>query len=222
MAAPGFEFSLEEFRAAAASGQPTPAAVAIAAVSASFALGLLAKVAQVSSRRKKFADHAVRLNSIALTADAGSKRMLQLAEEDVAAFRAHMAAQRLPQSTEPERYARERAVDRTTHAAIDIPLAAARAAANGLDLCAEATAATHAAVLADLSAAAALLASAMRIFLTCADSNLRQFAADEAPFHSALAERTEWETKAYRQADAVLKHVASALNSLAAESGANT
>lgn len=219
MAATGFHSSLDQFRSAAASGEPAPAAVAIAAVSASFALGLLAKVARVSSRHKKFADYAGKLTSLAGTADSQSKRMLQFAEDDVAAFGAYMASQRLPHSTDSEREARRRASDQATRAAIEIPLAAARAAADGLELCSEAMAATHAAVLADLSAAAGLLASAMRIFLTCADSNLHQFTSDVAPFQAAAEQRAEWEARAYRQADAVLKHVASALKSFPAKSG---
>jgi formiminotetrahydrofolate cyclodeaminase len=219
MAAPIWESSLEQFRSAAASGEPTPAGVAISAASASFALGLLAKIAKVSSRQKQFATASAKLESLGDAARSQAKRMLQFAEEDVAAFKAYVASSRLPQSTDREREDRQRAVNAAVRKAIEIPLTAARAAASGLELCSEASAATHTAVIADLGAAASLLASAMRVFLMCADSNLRQLALDPAPFREAFAGRSEWEHRASRHADAVLRHVASAINSLPGKFG---
>jgi formiminotetrahydrofolate cyclodeaminase len=218
MTKPVWEASLEEFRRAAASSEPTPAGVAIAAASASYALGLLTKVALVSGRHKESAAHAATLNSIAETAAAESKRMLEFAEQDIAAFKAYIATNRLPQSTNREIEARRRAILKAARRAIEIPLAAARSAAAGLKLCAGATVATRSSVLADLGAAASLLASAMHVFLMCADSNLRQLAPDSASFGEAFADRSDWENRANRNAEMVLKHVASALNSLPCES----
>jgi glutamate formiminotransferase/formiminotetrahydrofolate cyclodeaminase len=206
--------SLEYFRSSAASVAPTPAGVAIAAVSASFALGLLAKVANVSSRHKQFAANVAKLRRIADAATAESKRLLELADQDVTAFKGYVESSRLPQTSDREREARQRALSEAMRRAIEIPLAAARSAAAGLELCSEASNSTHTAVLADLGASASLLASAVRVFLMCADSNLRQMAADAAPFREQFAGRSEWEARAYRHADAVLDRVSSAINSL--------
>jgi methenyltetrahydrofolate cyclohydrolase len=214
MAAPIWELSLEQFRAAAASGDPTPAGVAVSAVSASFALGLLAKVLKVSGRHKKFADSVPKINSLSDAARAEAKRMLQFAEEDIAAFNGYVASSRLPQTSDREREERQRAVNAAVRKAIEIPLAAARSAATGLELCSEASGLTHAAVIADLGAATSLLSSAMRIFLLCADSNLRQLALDPQPFREMFAARTDWENRANRHGESVLKHVASVINSL--------
>jgi len=219
MAAPIWESSLEQFRAAAASGDPTPAGVAVSAVSASFALGLLAKVLKVSGRHKKFAASAAKIGSLSDAARAEAKRMLQFAEEDIAAFSAYVASGRLPQATDREREERQRAVNAAVRKAIEIPLAAARSAAAGLELCSEASGLTHAAVIADLGAATSLLSSAMRIFLLCADSNLRQLALDPQPFREIFAARTEWENRANRYAESALKHVASVINSLPGKFG---
>ncbi|SRR5579875_16799 len=214
MAKPVWEASLEEFRRAAASSEPTPAGVAIAAASASYALGLLTKVALVSGRHKESAAHAATLNSIAETAAAESKRMLEFAEQDIAAFKAYIASNRLTQSNDREIEARRRAILEAARRAIEIPLAAARSAAAGLELCVEATGLTRDSVLADLGAAATLLASAMRVFLMCANSNLRQLAPHSASFGETFAERSDWENRANRNAETVRNHVASALNSL--------
>jgi methenyltetrahydrofolate cyclohydrolase len=219
MTAPIWESSLEQFRSAAASGEPTPAGVAISAASAGFALGLLAKVLKVSARHKNFAASSAKLNSMCDAARAEAKRMLQFAEADVAAFNAFVAGNRLPQSTDREREDRQRAVNAAVRKAIEVPLAAARCAASGLELCSEACGITHVAVIADLGAAASLLSSAMHVFLLCADSNLRQLALDPSPFREAFAGRGQWEPRASRHAESVMKHVASTINSLPGKIG---
>jgi len=214
-----WESTLEQFRAAAASGEPMPAGVAISAASASFALGLLAKVLKVSGRHKKFLGSSAKIDSLCDAARTEGKRMLQFAEEDIAAFNAYVAGSRLPQATDREREDRQRAVNAAVRKAIEIPLAAARSAAAGLELCSEASSFTQVAVIADLGAATSLLAGAMHVFLMCADSNLRQLALDPLPFRDAFAARAEWEHRANRYAESTLKHVTSAINSLPGKIG---
>ena len=70
--APVWESTLENFRSAAASGESVPAGVAVSAVSASLALGLLAKVLKVSGRRKDFAGDLAKLERLADSARAGA------------------------------------------------------------------------------------------------------------------------------------------------------
>ncbi len=211
MPTPVSDLTLENFRAAAASSNPTPAGVALAAVSASLGLGLLAKVVIVSGRRKEFSGNLAKLEALAGAAQAESKRMLQLAQEDMAAFDAYMASARLPRSTDQERGERQRAIDSAIRKTIDVPLAAARAAASGLELCAKASGLTHPAVIADLGAAATLLSGALRVFLMCAESNIRQLAAGSSSYGDKFAAGTEWQQRAFRQEERVLEHVAATL-----------
>ncbi len=214
--APVWESTLEGFRSAAASGESVPAGVAVSAVSASFALGLLAKVLKVSGRRKDFNGDPSKLGKLCDAAEAESKRMMQLAEEDMAAFNAYMASTRLPQATDREREERKRAVDSAIRKAIETPLAAARAAATGIGLCADATSMVHTNVIADLGAAASLLAAALRVFLLCADSNIGQLAPDASLYRNTMAEWQEWESQAFRQADTLSRHVAATIEAVAA------
>jgi formiminotetrahydrofolate cyclodeaminase len=206
-----WESTLETFRSAAASGEPVPAGVAVAAVSASLALGLLAKVLKVSGRRKGFRGNLSKLESLVESSRAESKRMMRFAAGDMAVFKAYMARTRLPERTAAERQQRKRAVDSAARKAIEMPIAAARAAASGIDLCANATSMVHTFVAADLGAAAQLLLSALRVFLLCADSNIRQLGSDPASYRGVTAGLDELESKAFRQADSVLKKVASAI-----------
>ena len=205
---PVWESSLEQFRSAAASTEPIPAGVAVAAASASFALGLLAKVLEVTGRKKGFAGDLSRIEKLADSARVESKRMMQLAEEDMAAFNDYMISARLPHGTDREREDRKRATDSAVRRAIETPVAAARAAASGISLCADGLDMVHAVVAADLGAAASLLAGALRVFLLCADSNIRQLASDQSAYRDVLPGRAELESRGFRQADSVLRQVA--------------
>jgi methenyltetrahydrofolate cyclohydrolase len=213
-----WDSTLENFRTAAASGEAMPAGAAVSAISASLGFALLAKVLKVSGRRKDFTGSTAKLEALLESARAESKRMMQFAEDDVAAFNAYMAAMRLPQATDAEREARKRALDAALRKAIQEPLGAARAAAAGIGLCGDAAGMAHSVVAADLGAATSLLVSAMRVFLLCADSNIRQVASDPSAYRDLTVGRFEWETKAFRQAEAVMKQV-SAMIEAAAKQG---
>jgi methenyltetrahydrofolate cyclohydrolase len=207
---PVSDSTLEHFREAAASGHPTPAGVAVAAVSASFAFGLLGKALAVSGRKEALSDNRVKLEPLAAAARTESGRMLQLATEDIAAFEAYLAGARLPQSNDRERLERRQALDSALRQAIDLPLAAARSAAAGLELCAEATSVTHLAVLADVAAAITLMSGALRAFLLCAESNVRQLAPEPSSYRDLLANETDRQNCALRRAEEALERVAAA------------
>jgi formiminotetrahydrofolate cyclodeaminase len=150
------DYTLEQLRRAVADRHPMPAGVAVAAVSGSLALGLLAKVLTVTGRRKSVSSDLSRLESLAAAAEASSRRLLQLAEDDVAAFEAYLAANRSPS-----------ALTRT----IEVPLAAAQETAVGLQLCTDTLALVPPELVADVDVSTALLEAARRGFLQCADSN---------------------------------------------------
>lgn len=205
------ESTLERFREAAASAHPTPAGVAVAAVSASFAFGLLAKALAVSGRKDAQAVSLGKVTPPTAAARAESSRMLQLAADDIAAFEAYLAGARMPRSTDREQLERREALDTALRQAIDLPLAAARSAAAGLQLCAEAFSLTHLVVLADLAAAVALLSGALRAFLLCAESNVRQLAPQSSSYRELLAKETGRHQQTLRQAQEVLDRIQGAL-----------
>jgi len=203
--------TLERFRQAVASAHPTPAGVAVAAVSAGFAFGLLAKALAVSARRDTESVNRGKLEPLAAAARAESSRMLQLADDDVAAFESYLAGVRMPAATDGQLLERRRVLDAALRRAIALPLAGARSAAAGLRLCAEAVAVTHLVVLADLGTAVTLLAGALRACLLCAESNVSQLAAATSAHRELLAKESEPQQRALRQAEEVLERIAAAL-----------
>lgn len=205
------ESTVERFREAAAGALPAPAGVAIAAVSASFAFGLLAKALTVSARRNGPAADLAAFGPLVDTLRAESTRMLQLAADDTAAFDAYLASSRLPHATERERIERRNALDAALGRAIDLPIAAAAAAAAGLQRSAEALSGVDLVVLADLGAAVSLLSGALRAFLLCAESNVRVLGPRTSAYRERLAQETERHRSALRLAEDVLERVAGRL-----------
>jgi formiminotetrahydrofolate cyclodeaminase len=210
MTTPLSDSTLERFREAAAGGEPTPAGVAIAAVSASFAFGVLAKALTVSARRQDLAA-AARLEGLVGAARTESTRMLQWAAEDTAAFEAYLKSARLPGFSETERLERRRALDSAVSRTIELPLAAARSAIVGLQLCGEGLSLMHPVVLADLGCALTLLQGALRAFLLCAQSNVRQMTSADSAHRARLEAESARCRHALRQSDEVLEAVGAAL-----------
>ncbi|MFZ0550794.1 MAG: cyclodeaminase/cyclohydrolase family protein [Steroidobacteraceae bacterium] len=203
------QVTLEQFRREVASPQPTPAGVAIAAVSASFALGLVVKVLAVTGRRNPPPTDTVSIEPLVAAAEAASQRILQLAANDIAAFEAYLTARRLPRTTESERQARQQALESSLRSAIDVPLAAAQEAAAGVQLCTEVSAFAPPALVADLGVAATLLAGALRSFLLCAQSNVQQLAPEVVSLRERVAAETKRHERALRTAEALLERIRS-------------
>jgi methenyltetrahydrofolate cyclohydrolase len=181
--------TLASLRDRIAGTEPVPAGVSVAAVTATFALGLLSKVLAICGRRKKFTGDRNLLATIIESARRESVILERAADQDIAAFQRYMESRALHQSG-------------SISATIDVPMEALRAAARGLDLCVQAVDLVHAFVAPDLGAAAALLAGAIRAMLLSIDSNLRQLASAELP-----TELRQLDDRAIQQADAVRKRV---------------
>jgi len=210
---PGDDLSqatLEHFRREAAGQHPMPAGVAIAAVSAGFALGLTAKVLRVGARQKPPPADTSRPEVLVTAAQSASQRMLALANADVAAFEAYLAARRLPHSTESESQTRQQAIDTAVRRTVDVPLAAAQEAAAGLRLCDELSAFTPPALLADLGVIASLMAGALRGFLLCAESNVRNLAPGSPSLRDRVATEAQGHAAAFGIAESVLRRLGQA------------
>jgi formiminotetrahydrofolate cyclodeaminase len=161
--------TLEEFRAQLAGRDPVPAGVSTAAITASLALSLLIKVLEIARNRKDFRADPAKVEGLLASARAESDKLAQYADEDAAAFASYMASRRTP--NEPAALLLRKA--------IEIPLEAARTAAAGLKLCAQAVPMTPASIAPDLGTATFLLKASVRAMLLSAESNTRRLADPE-------------------------------------------
>lgn len=163
---------LESLYEGLAAAKPAPAGVTAAAVSARLGLALLIKTLEITARRRDFGGDAETVRGWIDAARRYSVILAEAANDDIVG--------------PPERKR------------IEIPMNAARAAAAGLDLCAEAAGVVRGAVAADLGAAAALLCAAVRAIGMCVDSNAGELDAEK---------RRELERRALARQEAVLRQV---------------
>lgn len=201
-----WQSNLEEFRERVASSDSSVAAVATAAVSAACAIGLVVMVLDIIGKRKDFQGDRQRLEALANAAREEAERLTRYADEDPAAYTSYMRALHMPKGTDAERAERRKAMTAALRRATDVPLAAARTAVAGLNICAEAAELANGAVAADLGGAASLLAGATRAILGTVDANLSSLGESEYRDQVA-AERGELEERADRQERAVRKRV---------------
>lgn len=121
------DLTLSGFVDRLASSEPVPGGGSAAAVAASLGAALVAMVAALSQNRPKYAEHAA-LHERAM--DAGkrlSRRFLELADEDAAAYARYTAAAKLPRETDEERSVRAAALSAAAREASEVPLATVEA-----------------------------------------------------------------------------------------------
>jgi methenyltetrahydrofolate cyclohydrolase len=171
--------TLEDFRAQLASRDPVPAGVSAAAITASLALSLLIKVLEIARNRRDFRGDPGKVEELLTAARVESSKLAQYADEDTAAFAAYMASRGKP--NEPAALLLRKA--------IEIPLEAARTAAEGLKLCAGAVPMTPASIQPDLGTSTLLLAASVRAMLLSAESNAQRLA--DPDFQREVAREVE-------------------------------
>jgi formiminotetrahydrofolate cyclodeaminase len=105
-----------------ASSEPVPGGGSASAVGASLGAALVAMVASLSEGRPKYATHA---DLHARSREIGERlaaHLLDLADEDAAAYAIFAAAMKLPRETEAEQSARKAALSSAARSAAEIPL----------------------------------------------------------------------------------------------------
>jgi formiminotetrahydrofolate cyclodeaminase len=96
---------------------------------------LVSMVCNLTIGKEKFAEVEGRMQEILRQSEMLRARLTAMIEEDVAAFDLVMAAYRLPKASDEEKAARTAAIQDASKKATLVPLAAARACAEVIDLC---------------------------------------------------------------------------------------
>jgi formiminotetrahydrofolate cyclodeaminase len=110
-----------------ASSEPVPGGGSASAVAASLGAGLVAMVAALSEGRPKYIEHAATHTSAGASGRALADRLLELADDDAAAYAAFGAALRMPRSADAEQAARTAALRAAARTASNVPLACVEA-----------------------------------------------------------------------------------------------
>ncbi|HET7180851.1 MAG TPA: cyclodeaminase/cyclohydrolase family protein [Candidatus Limnocylindrales bacterium] len=116
------DLTLVQFGDLLGSKEPVPGGGSASAVAASLAASLVAMVATLSQGRPKYADHAA-LHELAIpAANRLAKALLDLADEDAAAYAACAFALKLPREAFADQAYRDEQVKATAQVAAEVPL----------------------------------------------------------------------------------------------------
>lgn len=114
--------SLEKFSAAVASEEAVPGGGSVSALAGGLAAALAAMVARLTTNKKKFADVAPQMETLAHHAIELQGQLMAAVDRDADGYRQVLAAFRLPKATNEEKQARSRAIESAFRLAADVPL----------------------------------------------------------------------------------------------------
>jgi formiminotetrahydrofolate cyclodeaminase len=121
------DLTLAAFVERLASGDAVPGGGSASAVAGALGSALVAMVATLSQGRPRYAEHAALHERAIEVGQRLSRRFLELADEDAAAYAGFNAASKLPRGTDEERSARSAALRTAARAASEVPLATVEA-----------------------------------------------------------------------------------------------
>ena len=114
--------TLDTFVDRLASAEPVPGGGSASAVAASLGAGLVAMVASLSEGRPRYAMYADIHRRTKAAGTELADRLLQIADEDAAAYATFSAALKLPRETEAEQATRSAAMQDAARVAAEVPL----------------------------------------------------------------------------------------------------
>jgi formiminotetrahydrofolate cyclodeaminase len=127
--------TIQAFLDELASAAPAPGGGGAAALVGATGAALVSMVCNLTIGKEKFATVEPDIQNILTHAESLRARLVGMMADDVAAFNTVMAAYRLPKATDEEKAARTAAIQEASKKATLVPLAAARACAEVIDLC---------------------------------------------------------------------------------------
>lgn len=127
--------TMQNFLDELASSSSTPGGGGAAALSGAMGAALVSMVCNLTIGKEKFAGVEADMQQLLAKAETLRARLTEMMAEDVRAFDMVMAAYRLPKGTDADKAARTDAIQEASKKATMVPLAAARACAEVIELC---------------------------------------------------------------------------------------
>jgi formiminotetrahydrofolate cyclodeaminase len=126
---------MQNFLDELASSSSTPGGGGAAALAGAMGAALVSMVCNLTIGKEKFAGVEADMQELLAKAEDLRARLTEMMAEDVRAFDMVMAAYRLPKGTDADKAARTDAIQEASKKATMVPLAAARACADVIELC---------------------------------------------------------------------------------------
>jgi formiminotetrahydrofolate cyclodeaminase len=180
--------SVRELLRRLASRDPIPGGGSAAALAGAMGAALVDMVAELTLGRPDASEQEEMIREIGAAAAERRRLLLELAEEDAAAYRAVVEARRLPKETDADRTHRSAAMHVAMSAAAEVPLRTARVASEVLELAERIAPIGNRNAVSDAGVAALLAGTAVRGAALNVRINLPYLAADDALRTSAPEE----------------------------------
>ena len=154
------ELLTQEFVEKVASEAPAPGGGSVSALAGALAAALCAMVARLTLGKEKYRDTWQEMEQVRDSADALMRRLLELVDEDTAAYNQVLSALKLPRDTEAQRSARQAAIRSAAQKATAVPMDTLRNVTGLLDLAEAAVEKGNPNCLSDAGVAAHLIRAA--------------------------------------------------------------
>jgi formiminotetrahydrofolate cyclodeaminase len=169
---PFTDLSINAFLEALASPEPVPGGGSSAALGGALGAALVSMVCRLTIGRKGYESSEGALRATLQEAEGARARLTGLIEEDTQAYRAVMAAHRLPRATAEQRKVRDATLEVALAAATDSPLRIAECCARVVALALPAAELGNTWAVSDAAAGALLAEASMRASLLNVEINL--------------------------------------------------
>ena len=116
------ELLTREFVEKVASEAPAPGGGSVSALAGALAAALCAMVARLTLGKEKYRDMWQEMEKVRDSADALMRRLLELVDEDTAAYNQVLSAFKLPRDNEAQKTARQAAIQSATQKATAVPM----------------------------------------------------------------------------------------------------
>jgi formiminotetrahydrofolate cyclodeaminase len=172
--------SVRELLRRLASREPIPGGGSAAALAGAMGAALVDMVAELTLGRLDGSEQEEAIREIGAAAAERRRLLLELAEEDAAAYRAVVDARRLPKETDADRTHRSATMHAAMSAAAEVPLRTARVATEVLELAQRIAPIGNPNAISDAGVAGLLAGTAVRGAALNVRINLPYLAADDA------------------------------------------
>ena len=154
------ELLTREFVEKVASEAPAPGGGSVSALAGALAAALCAMVARLTLGKEKYRDTWREMEKVRDSADALMRRLLELVDEDTAAYNEVLSAFKLPRDSEAQKTARQAAIQSATKKATAVPMETLRSVTELLSMAEAAVEKGNPNCLSDAGVAAHLIRAA--------------------------------------------------------------
>jgi len=203
------QLSVDELLERLSSSSPVPGGGSAAALAGAMGASLVSMVAALTVGREAYVQVDVAAREIGQSADSLRQELVDLAEQDSAAYQAFVSARGLPRETDAQRAARASAMQDASKRSTEAPLRTARVAREALELARRIAPIGNRNAVSDAGVAAQLLSAAVRGASLNVRINLPLLAQDEPLRLSAPADLADLERETADLEAAALADVSS-------------